>query len=103
MLEPHLKKINFVVCEILQDMRTLRTEEANQRAQITKDLRGMKGWIQKKLGDEVKKQFPHAAASQSTICRIERCMKLVTPQIAQELSQVFGVDSGLFMPHFFYD
>ncbi len=103
LLAPHLKDINFIARDILQDMRKLRTEEANQRAQITKDLRAMKGWIQRELGEEVKKQFPNAAASQSTICRIERCMKLVSPQIAGELSQVFGVDSGLFMPHFFYD
>lgn len=103
LLAPHLQDINFVAREILQDMRRLRTEESYQRAQITKDLREMKGWIQRRLGDEVKKQFPDAAASQSTISRIESCKKLVTPQIAGELSQVFGVDSGLFMPHFFYD
>ncbi len=103
LLTPHLERIKFVARDILEDMRHLRTEEQAQRAQITKELRAMKGWIQKELGAEVKKLFPHAAASQSTICRIERRVKLVTPQIAQELSQVFSVDSGLFMPHFFYD
>ena len=84
-------------------MRSLLTQEEYQRAQIIKELRGMKKWRQIDLGAEVRVLFPRAAASQSTISRIENRQKLVTPQIAEEFSQVFKVDSGLFMPHFFYE
>lgn len=99
----HLEKINECALDVLSDMRHLRTEEAFLRAQTIKELRAMKGWQQWRLGQEVKKLFPNAAASQPTICRIERRQKLVTPQIAEEFSRTFQVDSGLFMPHFFYD
>ncbi len=98
-----LKKISATAKEIFDDMRTLRTEEEYQRAAIIKELRGMKGWIQKDLGKKVKALFPHAFASQSTISRIESRKRLVTPEVALEFSQVFRVDPGLFMPHFFYD
>ena len=100
---PYVARIRYLAQEILLDMRHLRTQEEYQRAQIIKDFRGLKGWQQWRLGLEVKQMFPHAAASQSTICRIETRKKLVTPQIAEEFSQVFKVDAGLFMPHFFYD
>jgi hypothetical protein len=95
--------IDFLVRDILADMRQLRTQEEYQRAQIVKDFRAMKGWQQWRLGQEVRQIYPYAAASQSTISRIENRKKLVTPQIAEEFSRVFNVDSGLFMPHFFYD
>lgn len=102
-LKAHADKIEFVAKEILSDMRHLRTKEQYLRAEITKELRVLKGWTQTQLGDNIKKLFEQAASSQSTICRIERGKKRVTPQIAEELSQVFDVDAGLFMPHFFYD
>lgn len=102
LLSPHTNRIQFVVQEILQDMRHLRTQEQYDRAQILKALRKMKQWTQKELGAAVKNLFAHAAASQPTISRIESREKLVTPQIAEEFSQVFKVDPGLFMPHFFY-
>jgi len=63
----------------------------------------MKAWQQWRLGNEIAALFPYAAASQSTISRIENRIKLVTPPIAKELSTVFRIDPGLFMPHFFYD
>lgn len=94
--------IDFLVRDILEDMRRLRTLEVYERAQVVKELRAMKQWTQKKLGQEIKQIFPHAAASQSTISRIENRGKLVTEPIAQEFSRIFGVDSGLFMPHFYY-
>jgi hypothetical protein len=99
----HLAKITSLAQSVLRDMRTLRTQEEYQRAQIIKDLRAMKGWQQWRLGEEVKKLFSHAASSQSTICRIETHQKLVTPHIAEEFSRVFNIDAGLFMPHFFYE
>ena len=99
----YLGHIQFLCREVLQDMRTLRTQEEYQRAQTIKDLRWAKGWQQWRLGLELKAIFATAAASQPTICRIETRKKLVTPLIAQQFSQVFGVDPGLFMPHFFYD
>lgn len=95
--------IDFVVREILQDMRTLRVEEMYQRGQTIRELRHMKVWTQKRLGEEVKRLFPRAAASQGTISRIESQGKLVTEQIAHEFSRIFGVDPGLFMPSFYYD
>ncbi len=98
----YITDITFVIREVLQDMRHLSTQEMYDRAQTIKTLRAMKHWTQVQLGNEVKELFPHAAASQSTISRIERREKLVTAPIAQEFSRVFGVDSGLFMPHFFY-
>lgn len=103
LLTPHTDRIKFVVQELLQDMRHLRTQEQYDRANILKALRHMKHWTQKELGAAVKNLFAHAAASQPTISRIESRVKLVTPQIAEEFSQVFKIDSGLFMPHFFYD
>lgn len=96
-------QINFLVRDILEDMRKLRTQEVYDRAQTVKELRGMKSWTQRKLGTEIRQIFPHAAASQSTISRIENRGKLVTEQIAREFSQVFEVDPGLFMPHFYYE
>lgn len=96
-------QIGFLVREILGDMRRLRTQEMYDRAQVIKELRGMKGWTQKELGREVKQIFPNAAASQSTISRIENRGKLVTEPIAMEFSRVFGIDPGLFMPHFYYE
>ena len=96
-------KIKSVTRDILHDMRSFRTQEAYQRAQTIKSLRYMKSWQQWRLGNEVKALFPHAAASQSTISRIENRTKLVTAQIAQEFSRVFNVDPGLFMPHFFFE
>jgi hypothetical protein len=96
-------QINFLVREILEDMRKLRTQEVYDRGQTVKELRAMKNWTQKNLGLEIKQIFPHAAASQSTISRIENRGKLVTKQIAREFSQVFEVDPGLFMPHFYYE
>ncbi len=102
LLTPYTDRIKFVAQEILQDMRHLRTQEQYDRAKILKDLRHMKNWTQKELGAAVKSLFAHAAASQSTISRIESRQKLVNPQIAQEFSLAFKVDPGLFMPHFFY-
>lgn len=102
LLTPHTDRIKFVVQDILQDMRLLRTQEQYDRAKILKDLRYMKQWAQKELGAAVKSLFANAAASQPTISRIESRQKLVTPQIAKEFSEVFKVDPGLFMPHFFY-
>lgn len=96
-------QINFLVRDILEDMRKLRTQEMYERAQTVKELRGMKNWTQKKLGQEISQVFPFAAASQSTISRIENRGKLVTERIALEFSHVFGVDPGLFMPHFYYE
>lgn len=101
-LAAYSNRINFLARDILEDMRKLRVEEMYQRAQTIKELRAMKQWSQRKLGQEIKQIFPLAAASQSTICRIENRTKLVTEQIAQEFSSIFGVDSGLFMPHFYY-
>jgi hypothetical protein len=96
-------QINSLAREVLEDMRKLRTQEMDDRAQTIKKLRRMKGWTQKKLGQEIKQVFPSAAASQTTISRIENREKLVTEQIAKEFSRVFGVDPGLFMPHFYYE
>lgn len=100
-LSIHLKKIIFVVREILEDMRGFRTIEIQERSRSIKTLRGMKGWTQRDLGRELAIIYPNAAASQSTICRIERDVKLVTERIAKEFSHVFGVDQGLFMPFFY--
>lgn len=99
----HLKEITWVAKEILSDMRKMRTQETYQRSLVVKELRRAKGWTQIELGAKVKAQFPSAAASQSTICRVERRDKLVTPAIAREFGSVFSVDTGLFMPHFFYE
>jgi len=99
----HIQKINAIAREVLEDMRKLRTQEMYQRAQTVKELRAMKQWTQKQLGNEVKSLFPLAAASQSTIHRVEKGEKLVTQQIAREFSRVFDVDEGLFMPHFYYE
>lgn len=99
----YVNEINSLARTIQEEMRSLLTQEEYQRAQIIKELRGMKKWRQIDLGAEVRVLFPRAAASQSTISRIENRQKLVTPQIAEEFSQVFKVDSGLFMPHFFYE
>ncbi len=70
---------------------------------MIKELRRSKSWSQVELGKKVAQLFPRAAASQSTISRIENRKKLVTSPIAEEFSQVFKVDVGLFMPHFFYE
>ncbi len=102
-LAPFAEKIAFVANDILHDMRHLQTEEATLRGRVTRELRWMKGWSQKELGDRIARVFTRAACSQSTISRIENNQKLVTPQIAEELSQVFDVDPGLFIPHFFYE
>ena len=96
-------QVDFLVRDILEDMRKLRTQEMYERSQTVRELRGMKGWTQKKLGEEIRQIFPFAAASQSTISRIENRGKLVTERIAMEFSRVLGVDSGLFMPHFYYE
>jgi hypothetical protein len=103
LLTPYAARIDFLARDILGDMRGLRTQEMYGRGQVVKELRDMKGWRQIDLGAAVKQRFPHAAASQPTISRIENRGKLVTRQIAGEFSQVFGVDSGLFMPNFYYD
>jgi len=99
----YVAKINDIAREVLLDMRHLRIQEETSRAQIIKDLRGVKQWQQWRLGQEIKQRFPHAAASQATICRIETGQKLVTPSIAKEFSQVFKIDPGLFMPQFCYE
>lgn len=99
----HSVQINLIAKEILEDMNKLRTREMVERGQTIKELRWMKNWTQKELGEEIKLAFPLAAASQSTISRIENKKKLVTQQIATEFSKVFGVDPGLFMPHFYYN
>ena len=100
---PHVQKIQAVAQEVMLDMRSLRVKETYQRAETIKTLRTMKNWTQATLGNEIKKAFPSAAASRSTISRIENRAKLVSLQIAQEFSHVFDVDPGLFMPHFFYE
>lgn len=102
-ISAYTAQIDFLVRDILEDMRKLRTLEVNERAQTVKELRGMKNWTQKRLGHEIKQVFPFAAVSQSTISRIENKGKLVTEQMAVEFSRVFGVDPGLFMPHFYYE
>ncbi|NGX45627.1 MAG: hypothetical protein K940chlam2_00783 [Chlamydiae bacterium] len=102
LLTPHAVQIDFIAKDVLDDMRHLRTQEMYDRGQVVKELRVMKGWIQVELGRQVKQLFPQAAASQATISRIENKGKLVTRQIAAEFSRVFGVDSGLFMPNFYY-
>lgn len=102
-LSAYNPQIEHLAREILNDMRHLRSKEMSQRAQTVKELRLMRGWSQRRLGEEVKQVYPQAAASQSTICRIENEKKLVTSQIAEELSDILDVDAGLFMPHFFYD
>lgn len=101
-LATHVPKIRQLADQLACDMYDLRVEETQTRALVIKKLRAMKEWSQRRLSAEVKSRFPNAVASQSTICRIENCQKLVTPPIAKEFSRVFNVDPGLFMPHFFY-
>ncbi len=103
LLSAHERKINSLVREICEDMRNLRTQETYARAQIIKELRTIRGWTQRELGEAIAEIFPNAAASQSTISRIESRAKLVTEQIANEFSKVFEVDPGLLMPHFYYE
>ena len=63
--------MNAIAQEILADMRHLNTQEMYDRARTIRVLRDLKNWSQEKLGQEVKRRFPNAAASKSTIWRIE--------------------------------
>lgn len=102
LLVAHQPKIISLARELIEDMRKLRTTEIVERSRSVKVLRGMKKWSQRELGAKLAEMFPNAAASQSTICRIENTGKLVTEPIAMEFSQIFNVDPGLFMPFFYY-
>ncbi|MDQ5955756.1 MAG: helix-turn-helix transcriptional regulator [Candidatus Rhabdochlamydia sp.] len=94
--EKHRPQIIALSAEIIRDIQELRKKEALQRSQTTKLLRYAKKWTQKQLAREL-------SVSQSTISRMENCKKVITLPIAEKLSLIFHVDSGLFMPHFFYD
>lgn len=101
-LKPHIQRINFVVRELLTTMRHLRIEERNQRSKVTKELRSMRDWTQASFGEKLRRAFPNAASSRSTISDIETGKRPVTAREATQFSRVFDVDPGLFMPHFFY-
>jgi DNA-binding XRE family transcriptional regulator len=92
----HRPQITALTTEIIRDMQELRKKEALQRSQFTKLLRHAKKWTQKQLSQEL-------SVSQSTVSRMENCHKLITLPLAEKLSLIFHVDTGLFMPHFFYD
>lgn len=102
LLSEYNREIKFLAVEISRDMVHLCTQEMGERAKTIKKLRAMKDWSQQELGDKMKRIFPSAAASRSTISRIETGKKLVTEKIANEFSRVFNVDPGLFMPQFYY-
>lgn len=100
----YLKKIKALAQDILQDMHFLRTQEKYKRAQVIRDLRIMKGWSRRELSKKMKAIFPGTAASQwEGIFLIENQQWCVTSQMAKEFSQIFRVDPGLFIPHFFYE
>ena len=100
--ENHTQKIKILAKDLIVGIRDLQRQEILSRASVTRELRDIKDWTQTTLGKKIKAIFKHAACSQSTISRMENQQKTVTPQIAEELSVVFGVDPGLFMPQFFY-
>lgn len=107
LIQPHIDKIKFVAQTVCMDMRHLRTQEADLRGSVTRELRGLRSWRQVDLSREIQKLFPSIPSSQSTISRIENPNglngKLVNPALAAQLAGVFRVDPGLFMPHFFYE
>ena len=94
--EKHRSQITALSAEILCDMQGLRNKEALQRSQTIKLLRRAKKWTQKRLAQEL-------SISRSTISQMENCHKLITLPIAEKLSEIFHIDTGVFISQFFYD
>jgi DNA-binding XRE family transcriptional regulator len=97
-----LPSIHQLAQEVNLEIRTLAGAEILRRGAVTRELRNTLGLTQKQLASKVKALYPSAAASQSTISRIETNDKIVTSQIAFELADVFKVDPVLFMPAEFF-
>ncbi|MBS0626564.1 MAG: helix-turn-helix transcriptional regulator [Verrucomicrobia bacterium] len=101
MLQEVSEKIAPLIKEVCRMMERMRHAEVSKRASITRVLRHAKGWRQIDLSAKIKELFPTLPSSQPTISRVETGIRVIDSDYAGKLSQVFKVDAGLFMPHFF--
>ncbi len=102
-LEKQLNPIQVLAKELGGDLRNLKREEVLRRGLVTRELRNSMGLNQSELAKKIKAIYPTTAASQPTISRIENNIKLVNRVYAEQLSDVFEVDTALLIPSFFYE
>lgn len=98
----NVDRIKELASTLSADMRTLRTEETNHRGDAMRALRNGRAWTQVKLGRELRQRYPLQPSSQSTICRTERGYRIMSDQLAGQLSETFDIPKELLLPQVFF-
>lgn len=97
-----VNRIKKLARTLSEEMSTLREEEEDHRGDSMRTLRAGKNWTQKKLGSELRKNYPEQPASQATICRTELGYRAMPTHLAKALSETFDVPEELLLPQFFF-
>lgn len=116
--ESQKKKITVLSRDLRALFSDLQRREFLFRAELFKDFRTrLKDWTQTQFAARYKRAHPHSPMSQAMVSRLEqptrvaakavyatplsqRC-KDMTVQKARNISSVFGIDPGLFLPSLF--
>lgn len=102
LVEEHaLKTIQDYAESLHETLFEIRRDNVLKRGQTVRVLRNSLGWTQKVLSSKLITQFEGAAASQSTLSRIENNIKLINSMYAKQLATVFDIDPELLIPCFF--
>jgi hypothetical protein len=94
------KLFNILMRDIRNECHSLVNKEFIFRSSVSRSLRHHKGWRQIDLAQEYEEAF-RLSISQPTISRIENSHKPIDRELVLRLSELFEVDSGLFLPALF--